>query len=116
MPTQIPEFLPQCHIPCCSCFALPWHERVAAYVWLTRSATNIEVELVKLNIAKAEHLKPEYKAINPLAKIPWLVEDDFVLPESASILRYLANTNTIPEHWYPGVSPASISSRSDCLY
>jgi len=28
-------------------------------------------------------------------------EGTFVLPESASILRYLATTSEVPDHWYP---------------
>ena len=28
-------------------------------------------------------------------------EGTFVLPESASILRYLATTKEVPDHWYP---------------
>ena len=28
-------------------------------------------------------------------------EDNFVLPESASILRYIASTKEVPDHWYP---------------
>lgn len=29
-------------------------------------------------------------------------DGDFVLPESAAILRYLASTAHVPDHWYPG--------------
>lgn len=29
-------------------------------------------------------------------------DQDFVLPESAAILRYLASTAHTPDHWYPG--------------
>lgn len=35
---------------------------------------------------------PEYKALNPTSKVPTLVDDDVVIWESNTILRYLADT------------------------
>ena len=81
-------------------------------------------------IHKKQHRSPEYMAINPLGKIPCLKvhtdaraccsslsalhavqlvdaltlllqEGDFVLPESAAILRYLCNSRHAADHWYP---------------
>lgn len=70
----------------------------------------IDAEEVIVNIAKKEHLRPEYKATNPLGKIPCLVEGDFALGESAAILKYLAATNNVADHWYPGMRlPRNIS-------
>jgi glutathione S-transferase len=37
-----------------------------------------------------EHLKPEYLAINPVGKVPAIVDGDFQLWESGAILLYLA--------------------------
>ncbi len=37
--------------------------------------------------------QPEYLALNPNGRVPTLVEDDFVLWESNSIVRYLASTH-----------------------
>ena len=28
-------------------------------------------------------------------------EKDFILPESAAIMRYIATTKGVPDHWYP---------------
>ena len=42
---------------------------------------------------------PEFKSLNPNAKIPVMDEDGFILWESHAILRYLAATHG-PE-WYP---------------
>lgn len=62
----------------------------------------IEVEEVKVKIAKKEHQTPEFYSINPLGKLPCLQEGQFLLPESAAILRYLAATNSgVAFNWYP---------------
>jgi glutathione S-transferase len=43
-----------------------------------------------VDLAKGEQLTPEFLAINPHGKVPVLVEDDFILPESDAILFYVA--------------------------
>ncbi len=73
-------------------------------------ATNIEVQLEVVNVAKREHLTPEYRKVNPLGKIPCYAEPGFSLGESAAILRYLAAANSVPDHWYPGLSLSAIVS------
>ncbi|DBB00858.1 TPA: Glutathione S-transferase theta-1 [Trebouxia sp. C0004] len=62
---------------------------------------NIKVEEKLVNIAKGGTRSPEHRAVNPLGKLPCLQEGTFVLPESASILRYLATKADVPDHWYP---------------
>ena len=47
-------------------------------------------------------MTPEYRAINPLGKIPCYTEPDFSLGETAAIMKYLAITNSVADHWYPG--------------
>mmetsp|Transcript_38931 Transcript_38931/g.97805 ORF Transcript_38931/g.97805 Transcript_38931/m.97805 type:complete len:191 (+) Transcript_38931:429-1001(+) len=39
--------------------------------------------------------------MNPFGKVPCLQDDAFTLPESASILRYLATKYHVADHWYP---------------
>ena len=52
----------------------------------------LNVELIKLDLFKQEHLSPEFKKLNPAHQIPVLVDDDeFVLCESRAILGYLVN-------------------------
>jgi glutathione S-transferase len=51
----------------------------------------IEPELVHIDIGKGEQRKPDFVALNPSGKVPVLVEDDFVLPESQAIMAYLAD-------------------------
>lgn len=50
---------------------------------------------------------PAYLAMNPMGKVPTLVEDDFVLYESDSILRYLA-----AKYGKNGFFPESLRARA----
>jgi glutathione S-transferase len=47
-------------------------------------------EVVRLSAMKQEHQTPQYAALNPNKAVPTLQEGDFVLTESSSILKYLA--------------------------
>ena len=53
---------------------------------------NIPLELVNVELPKGEQRLPEYLAINPMGKVPVLLDGDFVLPESAAIMIYLAES------------------------
>ena len=67
-------------------------------------ATSIDLEFVQTLIHKKQHREPEFRAIYPLGKIPVFTEEDLVIPESAAILTYLAETNPVADHWYPGLT------------
>jgi glutathione S-transferase len=49
----------------------------------------VDFESVKVNIMKGELGTPEFRRLNPAAKLPVLVDGDFVLTESAAIVLYL---------------------------
>src|SRR3954464_10113899 len=49
-----------------------------------------EYEYVSVDLGKREQPRPEFLALNPHGKVPVLVDDDFVLPESDAILWYIA--------------------------
>ena len=45
-----------------------------------------------MDLMKEEHKKPEYLKINPNGLVPTMVEGDFILYESHSIMKYLADS------------------------
>lgn len=62
----------------------------------------IPYELVMLDMQAGEHRQPAYLAINPIGKVPAIVDDGFILWESGAILLYLAEKyghlpTTLPE-------------------
>ncbi len=50
----------------------------------------LEVAFIKVELGKGEHLTPAFRAMNPNAKVPVLVDGATVLWESNAIMCYLA--------------------------
>lgn len=50
----------------------------------------VEFEAIEVNLFAGEARRPEFLRLNPAAKLPVLVDGDFVLTESAAIVLYLA--------------------------
>ncbi|XP_049936660.1 glutathione S-transferase T1 isoform X2 [Nymphaea colorata] len=74
-----------------------------------RVINGIDFEEVKVNLAKGEHRRPEFKDINPMKQVPAVVDGKLKLFESHAILRYLSCAYPgIPDHWYP----ADLSKRA----
>lgn len=78
--------------------ATPSRSTVAMWM-LEELGEPYEIEL--LNLRAADQRKPDYLAINPMGKVPTLVDDGVVVTEVAAICCYLADT-------YPkaGLAPA----------
>ncbi|HBW57518.1 MAG TPA: glutathione S-transferase [Oscillatoriales bacterium UBA8482] len=64
----------------------------------------VPYEFILLDMATGEHLQPEFLSINPIGKVPAIVEDDFQLWESGAILLYLAEKH--------GKLPNSVEERA----
>ena len=51
---------------------------------------DVAYEFVRLDMEAGEHRQPEFLAINPMGKVPAIVDGNFQLWESGAILLYLA--------------------------
>ena len=51
---------------------------------------DVPYELICLNMQQGEHLGAEFLSVNPIGKLPVLVDGEYVLSESGAILLYLA--------------------------
>lgn len=58
-----------------------------------------------VDVMNGEQYTPEYLALNPNGKVPVIEDDDFVLWESNTIMRYLAAKHKA-ESWYPSEAKA----------
>ena len=50
-----------------------------------------EFEAVRVVLAEGQHLKPDYLAINPHARVPALATDQGVITENVAILNFIAD-------------------------
>jgi len=67
---------------------------------------DIEIQIV--NIAKGEQRSPEYLALNPMGRVPTLVDGDLVLWESNAICQYLCDC-----HGDTALYPRDLKVRAD---
>lgn len=74
----------------------PNNRKVVAFI----KHFNLPVDVRQVDFKRQEHKGPEFTALNPMQKVPVLVDGDFVLWESNAILTYLARkfpeTNALP--------------------
>jgi glutathione S-transferase len=58
--------------------------------WLLEEL-GVPYEIIRLDMSKGEHKKPDYLAVHPHGAVPALVDGDTTLIESAAICAYLAD-------------------------
>ncbi|KFK33026.1 hypothetical protein AALP_AA6G320800 [Arabis alpina] len=62
----------------------------------------IQFDEISIILSKRQQLSPEFKEINPLGKVPAIVDGRLKLFESHAILIYLASAfPSVLDHWYP---------------
>lgn len=69
--------------------------------YLLMKTLNLEFEIKEVFIPKKEHFSADFAKLNPLKKIPVLVDGDYVLYESRAILAYLINSRRPGDSLYP---------------
>lgn len=70
--------------------------RAAIVKWYLEELA-VPYEFVLLDMKAGQHLQPEFLAINPMGKVPAIVDGDFKLWESGAILLYLHEKyDTVP--------------------
>jgi len=71
---------------------------MAVYISLTEAKADFDVKIISLK--KGDHKNPEYAALNPKQKVPYLVVDGKGLSENVAIQHWIATTfpqaNLIP--------------------
>jgi glutathione S-transferase len=50
-----------------------------------------DFEFIPVNLLAGEHKHPDFLRLNPVGKVPVLVDGDILIPESAAIVLYLAD-------------------------
>lgn len=71
----------------------------AAYrVRIALNLKSLSYETVPVHLLKegGQQFSPEYRALNPMALVPTLIDGDFVLTQSLAILEYLEETYPLP--------------------
>jgi glutathione S-transferase len=68
----------------------------------------LDCDIVPVDLAKGEQRQPAFLALNPLGRVPVLVDGDLTLPESHAILAYLGEKTG----W---LWPTSAAGRAEAL-
>ena len=64
--------------------------RAAGTIWALEEA-GVDYELQFVDLMAGKHKTPEFKQVNPMTKLPTLVDGDVVVTEAAAIALYLAD-------------------------
>jgi len=66
------------------------HTRAANVVWMLEEL-GVDYELVPVDVRGGAHKSEAFRALNPMGKLPTLVDGDTVITESAAIALHLAD-------------------------
>ena len=58
----------------------------------------LDCEIVPVDLAKGEHRQTAFLALDPLGRVPVLVDGDLVLPKSHAVLAYLGENCPASRH------------------
>jgi len=73
-------------------------------------------EFVKVDLLKGEGRSPSFLSINPGGKVPAIVEDGFVLTESAAIVTYVGDRRPASQLTPPAGTPARAHYGQWCFF
>lgn len=73
----------------------------ARAVYLLAKYLKLDFEVKNVDIFGGDQFAENYSKLNPLQKIPVLIDGDFVLGESRSIMTYLVNSRKPGSDLYP---------------
>ncbi|TGL37607.1 glutathione S-transferase family protein [Leptospira perdikensis] len=74
----------------------PYSKRVHIYL----QYRNLPYETITIALEKLENRKKPFIQINPYGKVPVLVDDEFCLAESQTIIRYLEEKHSFERHFF----------------
>lgn len=67
--------------------------------WLAREL-GVDYDLERIGPRTGETKRPEFLAINPRHKVPAMTHGDLILTESVTIMSYLCDVFSVPEHFF----------------
>jgi len=79
-------------------------------------AAKVPHELKPIMLKKGEHMTEEMTKINPFQKVPFAEHNGIPLVESLAIMRYITNTHSLDEHWYPKNDPLAQQKVEEYLH
>lgn len=91
------------------------YTRAANVVWMLEEL-GADYTLVPVDVPGGAQKSPEFLALNPMGKLPTVVDGDVVLTESAAIAMYLADRYSIGELAPATDDPARAAYLRWCLY